>query len=184
MNKKRILLIMLIIFVIVLCICVYTVNYISKNRVTEKGETDAKVLGEMKEIEDTTERNTVIWYADCYVGLCNNKSDEALMSVLDQDYILENDINEENVIDIVGEYPGGKINVEFLEAKRATVTINNYYLKGKVGNKQIKLLIRFDYSNQTFAITPCNDLSDTEFLQKFSNKTIENYYDNLFKFQK
>lgn len=191
MNKKLVIYIILIILAIILLICVYELNYIKTHKGEGQEETDNVILNTMMEIEDTGEKDTVIWYAEQYIEICNNfdmedeesNSIETLFDILDEEYIQENNIDETNISQFLTKYNRNNIDVEFLQFKNITATIKNYYLIGKAGNEDIKMIIKFDYEHETFSIIPCNDMDRDKFLNKTSSQPIEEFTSNIFEFK-
>ena len=182
MKKKMILFTILIILVIILLICLWGLNYVKTHLGEGKQETDNLILNNMLEIEDSGEKNTVIWYAEKYIELCNNKDDQTLYNILDQEYIDKYNIDFKNIFEFLNEYTSKKIDIEFIKYKNITLTIRNYYIIGKVGDKDIKLLIKFDYDNNAFSVIPCDDMSNNDFLNKTSSEPVEIYSGNGFTF--
>jgi len=191
MNKKKIIIIMITLLLIILIICFFELNYIKKYSGDGYEETDNVILNKMMDIGDLGEKNTVKWYANEYVRLCNNiyvadkENDtiDSLFQILDEEYIQENNIDETNISKFLAKYNGNNIDVEFLQFKNITASIKNYYLTGKIGNQEIKIILKFDYEHQTFSIIPCDDMNRDEFINKTSNQPIEEYDSNIFQFK-
>ena len=121
-------------------------------------------------LSNVNEYNTyfsITSYANTYItALADNKSTEYL-SILDKEYITNNNINEDNAFDNTKEYPSGSsLNVTNMKSVRLKDSYL-YYVKGRVYQNDIdgktlvddnfQALIKLDFDNTAYSVYPVDD---------------------------
>lgn len=135
-------------------------------------------------LSNVNEYNTyfsITSYANTYITtLADNKSTEYL-SILDKEYITNNNINEDNAFDNTKEYPSGSsLNVTNMKSVRLKDSYL-YYVKGRVYQNDIdgktlvddnfQTLIKLDFDNTAYSVYPVDDSNYKKIIN--STKKIE-----------
>lgn len=200
--------IMLLLIVVVLCIIIiYIYNKNKKDEIEDysKDSEGIDIQIEEKANQLEYEKNKNIYYTtikiiENYIDNVLNGNTEELLNILDYEYIKENNINEENILDI--------LKIETLEEynyinyiANANYSISNntvtthfiygyYYPDSNITNKiELNLMLELDSINQTFNIYPYsymvkNNYEKLELGDSIQNtkKSIENRGSNSFDY--
>ena len=101
-----------------------------------------------------------------YISESNNK---AIYSLLDANYIKDNNIKEENALESIPKYT----NIDKYKTKLVYVitgvNYSIYYVKGSLVEEEVYFVVNMDSKNNAFAIVP----SDSEYFNTKINETIE-----------
>lgn len=156
-NLKKIWLIS--IFVLLIAFSMYLV-FINRDEASFDSETHAK-YEIVKNYNDFYTVNSCVFR---YITYLQSSDADALLKVLDEDYIKENSINKDNVLNTLVKYDG---NVTFSSKKmyeeKESSTVYKYYVYGYVEKdvmdsfpEQIEtyFIVRLDKKNNIFTIEP------------------------------
>lgn len=149
------------------------------------------------ELEDVTEYSTffsVANYVNSFLNNLSNNDSIAIYSMLYNDYIIENNINENNVLDKLQNYEANSM-ISLKVKNMKSVNINNnyiYYIEGqilkntfdsmKVIDNNFKILLLTDYKNITSSIYPLNNEDYQKIISKIKDINIEkNNYNEIKK---
>ena len=125
----------------------------------------------VEKIKDSVEFYTVEFVVNTYENMIINKESEEIYSILNKNYIDENQITTENVLDNVEKssfseeldpFDEIKIEIESMYSiKESTNTLTDYYVKGYVMKNddysvkdEINLMVKLDSQNSAFSVAP------------------------------
>jgi len=160
-NKKNIKIIIIIAFVLVLIAFVILTSLNTKNNDTKKNN-----------IKLTTDYSMFFTIEDCvnrYFSYISDGESDKLMNVLNSDYVKENNINIDNVVNIL-DFSNLRDNVISFKSlktyeKNISSTKITYYVNGKVYSEtsedttfltEYYVIVNVDKGSDTFDIMPCD----------------------------
>lgn len=147
--------------------------------------------------EDVAEYSTffsITNFVNSYLNYLSNNDSKAVYSMLYNDYIIENNINENNVLDKLQKYGTDSI-ISLKVRNMQSININNnyiYYIQGQLLKNtydntekiddNFKILLLTDYNNITSSIYPLNDEDYQKIINKIKDINIEkNNYNEIKK---
>ena len=105
-------------------------------------------------------------YINKYINYTSNENKEAILSLLDNNYIVNNNINEDNLFEKVDKYPIGSSisvnNMEYVKVKENYI----YYVDGTIFESafndrseigKLKCIIQIDFNNLSVSIYPIKE---------------------------
>ncbi len=115
--------------------------------------------------DNTYNRNISLF--NKYLEYVEEKNSEALIDIVDIEYLNENNISETNILN--SEVAVTK-NVEIIEMYELNgIEYYSYYMKGNSGNSELYYNLNYDFKNNTYSIKPLSKSKYEEIL----NTTIE-----------
>lgn len=165
-NLKKLKYKILIIIAIIIGI-VFIAYFTNSNKTISKStQTENNHNAQNSEIKTEKVSNSAMYFTvksciDKYTKYLSEKNTKAIYSVLSQDYINENDVNVNNVLNHIETIDGKNIdfNIEDMRVENDGKEIQIYYISGilrneESQNKNVKLKINIDLTNRVFSITP------------------------------
>ena len=187
--KKRILMIVLILLLIASgTITLIIINKLNKKSVVETEEQ----LGDVEtEYKRESVINSTVFYTveDCintYIEAVKEGKKEKIIKLLDLEYITENNINEDNVLNYIGKQKTAFIALKMYESELYNVC--SYIVEGIADdeklNTKIFYRVKLDTNNYTFSIIPLSskkynnidEVEDSENMEEIQNND-ENSFD-------
>lgn len=187
--KKRILMIVLILLLIASgTITLIIINKLNKKSVVETEEQ----LGDVEtEYKRESVINSTVFYTveDCintYIEAVKEGKKEKIIKLLDLEYITENNINEDNVLNYIGKKKTAFIALKMYESELYNVC--SYIVEGIADdeklNTKIFYMVKLDTNNYTFSIIPLSskkynnidEVEDSENMEEIQNND-ENSFD-------
>lgn len=128
-------------------------------------------------------------YINKYINYTSNENKEAILSLLDNNYIVNNNINEDNLFEKVDKYPIGTSisvnNMEYVKVKGNYI----YYVDGTIfqsafdGRNEIgklKCIIQIDFNNLSVSIYPIKEENYKKIIDKIKKINIQsNTYNKI-----
>ena len=115
---------------------------------------------------------TISTLVEKYIECVSNNDKEEIYNILDKDYIKENNITEENILEKIEKYSKIEkskiIDIYELSGSRYTT----YYIQYNINDNNFYYVINTDFTNKTFSIIP---IKGQEY-NKYLNTVIENKY--------
>ena len=192
--KRFILIISLIIIFILITIVLIKSNKIKEQEKLEKLEIENAEKVNIQDVEEEKKIYTYLYANDVidkvfeYISETkkNIKNAEALINLLDKDYINKYNITQENVFSVLADYKNidSYFSKEIYKkeiAQRQNINGVYYYIKGIVRKdgqeNELYTLIKQDFQNSTYSI---NILTEDEFYNKEKEDKIINIEKNLY----
>ena len=187
MKKAKINIMILILIILVIIVVLGILIYLNKNSSNNDPEL-RKQENEYIEVKNNPAsiingkkpqlvqyRNiyfTISTLVENYIKCVSNNDKEEIYNILDKDYIKENKITEENVLEKIEKYSKiekSKIkDIYELSGSRYTT----YYIEYNINDKDIYFAMNTDFTNKTFSIMP---IKEQEY-NKLLNTIIEDKY--------
>ena len=192
---KKIIKILIFIICIICIICIIVLSILSKeekntvnfNKIEEVqiASNPDEVIKESYIIEK--EKNPTRFYTvqECiqkYIDYISNDDAQAVLDILNKEYIEQNDINLNNVINSVSIYSESEFNAMQIETLMGNVSaqyrVYGYALDNNNNKEHLYYKVKLDLNNMTFEITPFHSdiletLSDIELIED-NSEIIEN----------
>ena len=152
---------------------------------------DFEITGsdELNEVEST---NLVFNIKQCiqyYIDYINDNNYEAVMKVLDENYIKSNNITEENIKNKSSKFMESSYFIDKTYEKNVTVDKSIYYIYGRLVNSEtyenidnVNFTVIIDSQNQTFSVIP-EVMENSNFNYNLNIKYDNNYYYNEYTYK-
>lgn len=189
--KKIIVILCFIIAIIVLILLFYlkmNENYDSNitNNIDEKSfdvEVDEEIMDTLTEDELFNAKNCI----QLYVNYIADKNYDAVMSVLDENYIKENNISVDNIENKIKKYNDNNYCIiSKAYKKELTLDIVKYYISGSIfdnkfsTSEQIDCTVLMDNANNVFSIVPEDLRNNSKFeFNEHIKLDANNYYNKV-----
>lgn len=165
MKKLKGLIILIIIIIFIIIAAIIYINNTEKKEYIQYISTqgDKEIEGERK-VYKLDSKYTYFSVKDCiqrYYNNINNNMPKILYNIIDDNYIKENKITEDNIFDIIIKSGDDKkyeiLEIYYLEAKSQIP----YFIKGVLYNNKGQedkfFTVILDLANDTFSIKPCSE---------------------------
>ncbi len=189
--KKIIIILCFIIAIIVLILLCYlkmNENYDSNitNNIDENSfdvEVDEEIMDTLTEDELFNAKNCI----QLYVNYIADKNYDAVMSVLDENYIKENNISVDNIENKIKKYNDNNyFIISKAYKKELTLDIVKYYISGSIfdnkfsTSEQIDCTVLMDNANNVFSIVPEDLRNNSKFeFNEYIKLDANNYYNKV-----
>lgn len=152
---------------------------------------DFEITGsdELNEVEST---NLVFNIKQCiqyYIDYINDNNYEAVMKVLDENYIKSNNITEENIKNKSSKFMESSYFIDKTYEKNVTVDKSIYYIYGRLVNSEtyenidnVNFTVIIDSQNQTFSVIP-EVMENSNFNYNLNIKYDNNDYYNEYTYK-
>lgn len=152
---------------------------------------DFEITGsdELNEVEST---NLVFNIKQCiqyYIDYINDNNYEAVMKVLDENYIKSNNITEETIKNKSSKFMGSSYFIDKTYEKNVTVDKSIYYIYGRLVNSEtyenidnVNFTVIIDSQNQTFSVIP-EVMENSNFNYNLNIKYDNNDYYNEYTYK-
>ena len=133
-------------------------NFLDYNNLG-KGENDEETElfeTEIKPASETSDGLTAINSAKQYVQYIKEKNIEALINILDKNFVSKNNITRANVIEKLKRY-NSDISFDDIAvySKHSKASLATLYLCDIYESENVEMIVMMDYSNGSFSIIPC-----------------------------
>ena len=169
-NKKRILGLIICIIIIIVVLIVLIIRFSNKKEndpilQTERDEylyyeeNPGQVVNGRK---PTRTRVINLYYTieECvknYLTMVKNNDTEVVLSYLNEDFVKNNGISENNIFNIIKKYDNNDLYTTMDMYELNGSTYFKYYIKGKINKNYIYFVVDTDTTNQTFDIFPISE---------------------------
>lgn len=176
MKKIKMLIIIFCIIIFIIIISMIILNIKQKKEYKESLSTqgDKEVVG-LRNIYKVDSKSVYCSVEGCikkYFDNINNNIEEALYNILDKDYVKNNNIDVNNVVDMLKNYREKKYTIKEMYYLESSSQIP-YIVRGELyDNQTIKdefFIVVFDVRNETYSIEICNE----DKYKHFKNGSIE-----------
>lgn len=163
---KNIKFIVLIIVILIIGVLVFILNTNTKEENKDK-QFNQQIASniqnnsiETKEVTNSAMYFTIKSCIDTYMKYLSEHNKEAIYSVLSLDYIQDNNIDVDNVLNHVQILDGRNIDftIHEMRVENEDKDIQTYYINGVIrsnnSNKQAKMTINIDITNKVFNVIP------------------------------
>ena len=165
MKKIKYIIILLIIVIIGLLVSIYVMNiknttYEQIKSTQQEVEKEDKEKNEVEEVTNSIMYFTVESCIDKYIGYVSKQEKAAIYGVLDESYIEENKIEQDNVLNYITNITNNDVNFDTQQmlVSGEGENLQTYYVYGilREQNKKIKmyLTVNIDIENMVFSIIP------------------------------
>ena len=134
--------------------------------------------------------NTVTYYTvdEClksYFRMLEIEDSAVLMTYLNENYIKDNDIHENNILTVLEKYEDYNTYRTAEMYEIANYNITTYYVKARIDHKNIYFIVHLDVNNQTFDIEPITEenYQKREQMTSSSMKSITNKVYNYYVYK-
>ena len=134
--------------------------------------------------------NTVTYYTvdEClksYFRMLEIEDSAVLMTYLNENYIKDNDIHENNILTVLEKYEDYNTYRTAEMYEIANYNITTYYVKARIDHKNIYFIVHLDVNNQTFDIEPITEenYQKREEMTSSSMKSITNKVYNYYVYK-
>ena len=206
-NTKKVGIILLVLSLILIIMLILMITLLNKMKSTDYNnntEFEKQILYEAnKNIEKVSNRNKYYVVQDIvitYMKYINNLKKEdikdkntALYSILDKEYILEFNINENNIGEKFNLYTSNeKVYIDDIYELEKDISINIFFIYGTTinSNEAFKLIVKTDSKNNTFSVFPAEYIdrygysySSNNDEIKIDDKEIEPNNYNIFEYK-
>lgn len=171
--KKKSFIIIIIIILLIICIIISTILKIKNNNVNsiqnvENVIEEDKKYENLENVNSSTAYFTVQSCVNQYISYVCNKDIEAILVLLDSNYLEKNNITKENVLDQIGEIPeNGAFEAEKMYMEKIDENANKYYVLGtlkqdnfeqeNVLNDKFSIIINMNLDDMVFSVEPLKD---------------------------
>jgi len=144
----------------------------SENNVNEiniEKEEDIEIGG-TKKIKKVTSRDDFFIVEKCvqkYMEYLKEKDIEKIYGCLDEEFLEQENITKDNITKEIQKWRMGDFIAKKMYVYDDTATMSEYFVTGLIGNKEYYIIVKIDYSNETFSVLP-NYYIDEDYMNKQS----------------
>ncbi len=176
-KEKRIISLFIIIICIIIVLIVAILIFLNKNQ-QEKAveENEGKQAIGLETLNRTTDISIYSTVDEClksYLAMTKIEEKEVLVSYLNEDFVANKNINNENVLNVINKFKDYDLYRTMLMYEKYDVEnrISIYYVKGKIDGNYVFFKVRLDGNNETFDIYP---IDEEKFDSDIKNQANEN----------
>lgn len=189
-NKKKMIIYSIIgLLIIILIVSILLIKALKEedNKYDEILESKEGIMSEDENPVSLIRTNNAITYYtvdEClksYFRMLEIEDRSVLMAYLNENYINNHDINNDNILTVLEKYEDYNTyrTVEMYEL--ANFNITTYYVKARIDHKNIYFIVHLDVNNQTFDIEPITEDSYQNKEQLTSNE-VENITNKVYNY--
>lgn len=161
-SSKKLILILIIILIILVMVSFALINIIEEKQLEELQSIATPKLSKLIHEKD---KYTYEYFDDIitkFLRYSQRANTEALMSILDKEYITENNINEQNMLEHLKQYIEPSIfetkeiytqRIEYVQSEKGEYNYVKGILTRNEQEENVYFLIKQDYINSTFCIS-------------------------------
>lgn len=194
-KKKMIIYVMIGLIILILIVVILLINILKQGNSEDDELLESKEgLGNQIPISLIRTNNVVTYYTvdDCikaYLDMLEVEDSSVLLTYLNEKYINDNHIREDNILTILEKYNDYQTyrTVEMYELSNYTIV--SYYVKGRIDHKNVYFTVHLDVNQQTFDILPISEesynsrIKDKESLDNNEVETIDKKTYNSFVYR-
>lgn len=168
MDKKKKIIIFILIIVLICLVLIFVIDKLQKKEKKEelRVEEEGPVATAVVNIEEITDESEVFMIQNCieeYYKAIKYQEKDVVINLLDKNYIKNNDITIENVLNKLDNLESGFEGFRVKKLNKKEVTLGNdyeYYVYGEFIEKEYKsvypvyIVLKLDYEHYTFSIIP------------------------------
>ena len=196
MKKKErkiisLLIIIISIMIVLIAVILMFFNKNQKEKAVEENEGKQAIGLEM--LNRTTDISIYLTVEEClksYLTMTKIEEKEVLVSYLNEDFVADKNINNENILNVLNKYKNydSYRTMEIYEKFNVENRISIYYVKGKIDGNYVFFKVRLDGNNETFDIYPIDEEKfdfeiknqSNENSEKVISKRTYNFYRNAY----
>ena len=193
-NKKKIIIYSIIaVLVIILIVTILLVKALKEeDKMYDEILESKEGIGSADEnpVKLIRTNNTVTYYTvdEClksYFRMLEIEDSAVLMTYLNENYIKDNDIHENNILTVLEKYEDYNTYRTAEMYEIANYNITTYYVKARIDHKNIYFIVHLDVNNQTFDIEPITEenYQKREQMTSSSMKSITNKVYNYYVYK-
>ena len=193
-NKKKIIIYSIIaVLVIILIVTLLLVKALKEeDKIYDEILESKEGIGSADEnpVKLIRTNNTVTYYTvdEClksYFRMLEIEDSAVLMTYLNENYIKDNDIHENNILTVLEKYEDYNTYRTAEMYEIANYNITTYYVKARIDHKNIYFIVHLDVNNQTFDIEPITEenYQKREQMTSSSMKSITNKVYNYYVYK-
>lgn len=159
-------------------------NYFTIENKEENIEADKYPLYTLTSLETEEEKKPATWCTAIYLNYLKEKNIDALLSILDKQFIKENEITASNVIEKLAKYQSNiQLEDSSIYINRNTEKLAYLYICNMFETDTVNLIIRIDSERYTFSIIPCKEESQELYVTNTIKESITTNMYNKYIFK-
>lgn len=110
-----------------------------------------------KKIEKVTSRDDFYIVENCikkYMKYIENQDVDKVYGCLDEEFISREEISREKITKQIENWETGDFIAKEMYVYDDTEIISEYFVKGKIENREYYIIVKIDYDNETFSVLP------------------------------